>query len=77
MGKNVKMSGNRCSIFSCFTNDSPVYIRHKFLQFSLKLRNELLMPAIKDEINETIHMEKSEEASLRYVAGYIIFTLKV
>ena len=35
------------------------------------------MPAIKDEINETIHMEKSEEASLCYVAGYIIFTLKV
>ena len=63
--------------FSCFTNDSSVYIRYKFLQFSLKLRNELLMPAIKDEINETIHMEKSEEASLRYVAGYIIFTLKV
>ena len=27
------------------------FILDKFLQFSLKLRNELLLPAIKDEIN--------------------------
>ena len=52
------------------------FILDKFLQFSLKPRNELLLPAIKDEINEAIHMEKSEEVSLRYVAGYIIFSLK-
>ena len=30
------------------------FILDKFLQFSLKLRNELLLPAIKDEINETL-----------------------
>ena len=52
------------------------FILDKFFQFSLKLRNELLLPAIKDEINEAIHMEKSEEVSLRYVAGYIIFIVK-
>ena len=52
------------------------FILDKFLQFSLKLRNELLLPAIKDEINEAIRMEKSEEVSLRYFAGYIIFNLK-
>ena len=51
------------------------FILDKFLQFSLKLRNELLLPAIKDEINEAIHMEKSE-VSLRYITGYIIFSLK-
>ena len=45
------------------------FILDKFLQFSLKLRNELLLPAIKAEINEAIDMEKSEEVSLllRYI----------
>ena len=52
------------------------FILDKFLQLSFKLRNELLLPAIKDEINEAIHMEKSEEVLLHYVAGYIIFSLK-
>ena len=52
------------------------FILDKFLQFSLKLRNELLLPAIKYEINEAIHMDKSEEVSLRYVASHIIFSLK-
>ena len=52
------------------------FILDKFLQFSLKLRNELLLPAIKDEINEAIRMERSKEVSLHYVAGYIIFSLK-
>ena len=28
-----------------------------FHQFSLKLRNDLLLSAIKDEINKTIHMK--------------------
>ena len=36
------------------------FILDKFLQFSLKLRNELLLPAIKDEINEEIHMENQK-----------------
>ena len=40
------------------------FIIDKFLQFSLKLRNELFLPAINDEINEAIHMEKSK-VSLR------------
>ena len=35
-----------------------------------------MLPAIKDKINEGIHIEKSEEVSLRYVAGYIIISLK-
>ena len=52
------------------------FILDKLLQFSLKLQNELLLPAIKDEINEATRMEKSEEVSLHYVAGYIIFSLK-
>ena len=52
------------------------FILDKFLQFSLRLQNELLLPAIKDEKNKAIHMERSEEVSLRYVAGYIIFSLK-
>ena len=52
------------------------FILDKFLQFSLRLQNESLLPAIKDEKNKAIHMERSEEISLRYVAGYIIFSLK-
>ena len=40
------------------------FVLDKFLQFSLKLQNELLLPAIKSEINEEIQMEKSEEVSL-------------
>ena len=52
------------------------FILDKFLQFSLKLRNELLLLAIKDEINKAIHEEKSEEVSLPYVVGYIIFSSK-
>ena len=51
------------------------FILGKFLKFSLKLRNELLLPAIKAEINEAVDMENSEEVSLLYVAGYIIFSL--
>ena len=47
------------------------FILEIFHQFSLKLRNELLLPAIKDK-----KKKKSEEASLRDVAGYIIFSLK-
>ena len=70
--KMLKMSGNRGSIFSSFANDSL----DKFLQFSLKLRNELLLLAIKDEINKAIHKEKSEEVSLPYVVGCIIFSSK-
>ena len=49
------------------------FILEIFHQFSLKLRNELLLPAIKDKKKKK---KKSEEASLRYVAGYIIFSLK-
>ena len=52
------------------------FILEIFHEFSLKLRNELLLRAIKDEINKAIHMKKSAEASLHYVAGYIIFSLK-
>ena len=52
------------------------FILDKFLQFSLKLWNELLLLAIKDEINKAIHEEKSEEVSLPYVVGYIIFSSK-
>ena len=40
------------------------FVLDKLLQFSLKLQNELLLPAIKDEIKEEIQMEKSEEVSL-------------
>ena len=52
------------------------FILDKFFQFSLKLRNELLLLAIKDEISKVIHEEKSEEVSLPYVVGYIIFSSK-
>ena len=51
------------------------FILEIFHQFSLKLRNELLLPAIKDKKKKK-KKKKSEEASLRYVAGYIIFSLK-
>ena len=35
-----------------------------------------MLLAIKDEINKAIHEEKSEEVSLPYVVGYIIFSSK-
>ena len=37
------------------------FILEIFHEFSLKLRNELLLRAIKDKINKAIHMKKSEE----------------
>ena len=37
------------------------FILDKFLQFSLKLRNELLLPAIKDEINEDNNIWRNQK----------------
>ena len=37
------------------------FILEIFHEFSLKLRNELLLRATKDKINKAIHMKKSEE----------------
>ena len=44
------------------------FILDKFLQYSLKLRNEIFLPTL----NEAIYREKTEEKSLRYV----LFSLK-
>ena len=48
------------------------FILDKFLQCSLKLRNEIFLPTSK----EAICMEKSEEESLRSIVGYILFIVK-
>ena len=37
------------------------FILDKFLQFSLKLRNELLLPAIKDEINKDNNIWRNQK----------------
>ena len=47
----------------------------KFLQLSLKLRNSILHAVADPEVKD-VNLEKYEEASLRYVAGYVIFRLK-
>ena len=44
------------------------FMLDKFLQYSLKLRNEIFLPTL----NEAIYREKTEEKSLRYV----LFSLK-
>ena len=50
-------------------------ILDKFLQLSLKLRNSILH-AVTDPEERDLNLEKHEEASLRYVAGCVIFSLK-
>ena len=47
----------------------------KLLQLSLKLRNSILH-AVDDPEVKDVNLEKYEEASLRYLAGYVIFRLK-
>ena len=51
------------------------FILDKFLQLSLKLRNSILH-TVADTEEKDVNLEKYEEASLRYVAGYVIFSLK-
>ena len=51
------------------------FILDKFLQLSLKLRKSILH-AVADTKEKDVNLEKYEEASLRYVACYVIFSLK-
>ena len=51
------------------------FILDKFLHLSLKLRNSILH-AVANTEEKDVNLEKYEEASLRYVAGYVIFSLK-
>ena len=51
------------------------FILDKFLQLGLKLPNSILHAVIDPE-EKDVSLEKHEEASLRYVAGYVIFSLK-
>ena len=51
------------------------FILDKFLQLSLKLRNSILH-AVANTDEKGVNLEKYEEASLQYVAGYIIFSLR-
>lgn len=51
------------------------FILGKFLQLGLKLPNSILH-ADTDPEEKDVSLEKHEEASLRYVAGYVIFSLK-
>ena len=51
------------------------FILGKFLQLSLKLRNSILH-TVADTEEKDVNLEKYEEASFRYVAGYVIFSLK-
>ena len=50
-------------------------ILDKFLQLSLKLWNSILH-AVADPTEKDVNLEKNEEASLRYVPGYVIYSLK-
>ena len=47
----------------------------KFLQVSLKLRNSILH-AVAGPEEKDVNLEKCEETFLRYVAGYVILSLK-
>ena len=51
------------------------FILDKFLQLSLKLRNSILH-AVADTEEKDVNLKKHEETSLRYVAGYVIFSFK-
>ena len=51
------------------------FILDKFLQLSLKLRSSILH-AVADTEEKDVNLEKYEEASLLYVADYVMFIIK-
>ena len=51
------------------------FILYKLLQYSLQYRNTLLEKDLPEVDNETIKPNESEEQSIRYVAGYLLYKL--
>ena len=53
------------------------YILDKFFQLTLKYRNDVLCPKIEESLDDDISpLETSEEQTIRYVAGYILYSVR-
>ena len=55
----------------------PQYILDKFFQLTLKFHNDVLCPKIEESSDDDISpLEKAEEQTIRYVAGYILCSVR-
>ena len=53
------------------------YILDKFFQLTLKYRNYVLCPKIEESLDDDISpLETAEEQTIRYVAGYILYSVR-
>ena len=53
------------------------YILDKFFQLTLKYRNDVLCPKIEESLDDDISpLETVEEQTIRYVAGYILYSVR-
>ena len=53
------------------------YILDKFFQLTLKYRNDVLCPKFEEHLDDDISpLETTEEQTIRYVAGYILYSVR-